>query len=57
MIYNLTPDQFEATVLNIVYNLSQLANVRMTDEVVEKCKEELLSTGKINIIEDDNQIA
>ena len=55
MTYNLTKDAFEATTLNIVYNLSQLAHTKPTAEIIEACKTAFMESGKINIIEDSEK--
>lgn len=55
MTYNLTKDAFEATTLNIVYNLSQLAHTKPTAEIIEACKAAFMESGKINIIEDSEK--
>lgn len=52
MTYNITQEQYNATVLNMVYSLSNLINVVPTEETIEKCKKELLNTGKIHIIDE-----
>ena len=56
MTYNMTKDKFEATTLNIVYNLSQLAHTKPTEEIIEACKKAFMESGKINIIEDSKEV-
>ena len=52
----MTKDKFEATTLNIVYNLSQLAHTKPTEEIIEACKKAFMESGKINIIEDSKEV-
>ena len=55
MTYTMTKDKFDATTLNIVYNLSQLAHTKPTKEIIEACKAAFMETGKINIIDESSE--
>lgn len=48
---SLTREQYDATVLNMVYSMSQLLNIVPTDDTLELCKQDLLMSGKVRIIE------
>lgn len=52
MIYEKTEEQFDATILNLVFTLSQLTGQVPTAETIEACKAEAKNWGKIRIVQE-----
>ena len=56
-MYNITQEQFNAKVRKMAYSLGQLMDRVPTDETIERCKAELMNSGKIRIVESRDKIA